>query len=245
MKDLTEQLQMDAAPLGEQWELPTVVSYLKALLMVHHTHHLMSSSDTSYGDHLLFKRVYDGIFDEADGLAERSTLKGGVDSVVPSVQMRQQYRIVREFASVWDHYTNQRDIARASLEAEQSFLATLKRARASLEQKGRLSHGLANLLDGISDSHEAKEGLLENRLGSYGGVKLAASWDTSVEENPHASEMEAIKLNRLAEDASEHMKAARNSLVEARKFAGTTEEGILRAVETHVAAAIKGLNPLI
>jgi len=139
-------------------QLHVVLTALRKLYFAHWTAHWMSKGKNFYGDHDLFSRLYNGIANEIDSLAEKMVDMYGEDSVRLGAGMR----ALAMATSDWDE--SGEDMARRCLEAEREFQQTLKDAYRRLESIGRLTLGLDNFLQGIADKHETHTYLLGRRL---------------------------------------------------------------------------------
>jgi hypothetical protein len=116
-------------------ELGVLLSALKALAVVHQSHHWQTRGVTYYGDHLLFERIYGNVDGEVDGIAEKAVGFGPHLLVQPIVVSTHQLMVL------------------------------LHLAYAGLEKSGLLSLGVDNRLQGIADKHEENIYLLQQRAG--------------------------------------------------------------------------------
>ncbi len=132
-----------------------VLAYLHALQWNHQASHWQSEGDASYGDHLLFQRLYDAVTEEIDGLAEKMVGLYGNTAVDAKTQAVLMPRVL----SRWAHES---DPFKRALLAEDMFQVALK---ATVE----LPLGLDNMLRTLADTHETHLYLLQQRRG---GVKL-------------------------------------------------------------------------
>jgi len=247
MSDLLLSLQ----PEGQ--ELSVILSYLRAMQVMHQTHHHQSVGDNSYGDHLLFERLYNTVTEEIDQVAERCVGKNGNDSIMLSMQLRRQFRIVKELCLCFDHFTNQRDLVESSLRVELAFLADMQALRDMMEARGALTVGIANRLDGIADAHEDHVYLLEERLGGYvGAVKLAGArgkvagpYGPSTDEQVGDDFTRKVKMTEKVQDARTKMISARNDLIDAKRVAEGNDDRTIQNTINPLSRAIGAINPLV
>lgn len=141
--------------------LSVCLVWLRHLAMVHQTHHWISRGSTSYGDHLLFSRLYDAIAEEIDTVAEKCVGVSSEAAVHVSLQASQLDRMIREYSSLT--VSHQDDMVRKSLELEFNFLKVLQTVSQMLSEEGKLTYGVDNMLAGIADSHEKNVYLLKQR----------------------------------------------------------------------------------
>lgn len=145
---------------GGAKHMTALLIMLRALSMVHQTHHWQTGGETSYSDHLLFERLYDETSDEIDAVAERAVGLGGKDAVDPVIIAAKTSECVAMLSSTSGAANS---LAEASYRAESRFLLgvqiLVKRAQ------GALSRGTDNLVAGIEDKHESHIYLLHQRLG--------------------------------------------------------------------------------
>jgi DNA-binding ferritin-like protein len=136
--------------------LSRMIALLRAVQIIHHTAHWQTAGVTFYGDHLLFERLYSGITEEFDGLAEKAVAYCGVGAVDAAAQVGMIAEVIATVTGT--------DIVRKSLAAEQAVQDEIEECRAALEAAGELPLGLDNFLQGLADSHETAIYLLQQRL---------------------------------------------------------------------------------
>jgi DNA-binding ferritin-like protein len=158
---------------AEVGELGALVALLRAAALVHQSHHWQTRGASQYGDHLLFERVYNESVGFVDQIAERAVGTGGESLVGAGVQAR----LIPGLVAHWCQYGASPDpleMVATSLEIERCVLDCLEVARGRLEEKGALSSGTDNLLQGVADKHEEFVYLLQQR----GGGREAYSYDS-------------------------------------------------------------------
>lgn len=149
-------------------ELSVLLVHLRMLAMVHQTHHWTAKGDPFYGDHLLYERLYNGVIEEIDAVAEKSIGLGGNENVNLLLQMRQLDKLCEAYG-MSSTIPQSSELARRSLRAEVDFLRCAAHMADSLKMNGLLTRGLDNMLQGIEDAHEGHVYLLRQRTskGSY------------------------------------------------------------------------------
>jgi len=146
-------------------QLSVAMVHLKYLYSLHQNHHWVSCGDPFYGDHLLFQKIYEGIAEEIDSLAEKAVGLGCTENVNLELQTSQLLKLVKGGASAMMMPTKS-DLAKKSLIAEMNFLSVMKQLCESLRECGLMTHGLDNLLAGIEDKHEGHVYLLKQRCAN-------------------------------------------------------------------------------
>ena len=136
--------------------LSRLVALLRAVQLLHHTAHWQTAGATFYGDHLLYERLYTGITEEFDGLAEKTVYLAGVGAVDAVAQAQLVAELVAGFAGA--------DLVRRAYSAEMMLQEEIEECRATLGEAGELPIGLDNFLQGLADSHETACYLLKQRL---------------------------------------------------------------------------------
>lgn len=147
---------------GEQYgELAVVLGSLRALSILHQTHHWQSCGPTFYGDHLLYERLYNDILPQVDAVAERTV---GLNKAA-LVGFEKHVITVSSFLKGVKMHATSDDFARRSLEAEIMFVQLIEAVMRKLEAAGLLTRGLEQLLGDIANKHEEFVYLLRRRVG--------------------------------------------------------------------------------
>lgn len=144
-------------------ELGVLVGILRAASIVHQTHHWQTQGSSSYGDHLLFDRLYSDSVGFIDSVAERAVGSGGRNLVCPKTQSA----LVRDLIDYWCQSgaeLNPHVMVAVSLTIERSVLEFIKTIKARLSAQDQLSEGTDNLLQGVADKHEEFVYLLQQRV---------------------------------------------------------------------------------
>lgn len=150
----------DTQPLLEEpcWSpLSVLLGYLQAISLLHQTAHWNTSGETSYGDHLLFQRLYEESQEFIDQVAERAVGSGSVSGINATAHAGLMAKCLKGLQ--W----NGLDRIAVSLKAELSCLKLIPLVISKLGQEGRLTPGISNLLEGLADRHETFVYLLQQR----------------------------------------------------------------------------------
>lgn len=137
--------------------LKNILAMLRAMHLSHHSAHLTTSGPQFYADHLLYGRLYDGLVDEADGLAEKMVAMCGAQSVDAADQARRISEIIGKGKS-------QSDLAKRAYMMEEAFVSMIEAVRKAMLKDDVLPSGLDNYLQGLADKHEGACYLLKQRL---------------------------------------------------------------------------------
>lgn len=133
-----------------------LLSILRALHWSHWTSHWKSKGETSYQDHLLFERLYTGVVDDVDGLAEKIVGEYGPESLTDLSVMAGSVRFL-------SGHEGENLVSRA-LQMETHLQVAIKTAYEELKDKGELSLGMDDFLMALANSHETTLYLLRQRL---------------------------------------------------------------------------------
>lgn len=153
---------------GIGYGLPTVLVFLKALTIIHQSHHWLTYGESYYADHLLFERLYDETVAEVDQVAEKAVGTGcPLDKMHPGMQSCVVAHIVKKYCGDGEtsgEGENPTAYLESSLLAEGQFLACVKQVVEVMKANGELTRGVDNMLAGIEDKHESHIYLLKQRL---------------------------------------------------------------------------------
>lgn len=147
-------------------ELAALLAFLRAVNLIHQTHHWQTRGPQFYGDHLLFERLYNDTLGMIDKLAERAVGSGSPVLVNPVIQSTHQLLIVKSLYNAAPIEASPDQCAFISLKGVLRFLVLQRIVYETLEKKGALSHGTDNLLQDIADKHEEFVYLLKQRVGA-------------------------------------------------------------------------------
>lgn len=150
--------------MPKQAPLAGLVGALRAVSNIHQSHHWQSFGPTYYADHLLFERLYNTTNEDIDSVAERSVGTYGPAVVDAQTIVADTLRHIALINRQYGAPQSNTAMARTSLAAELALLRAIDAVITSLQNTGRLSHGISNLLEGIADRHEQNVYLLQQRL---------------------------------------------------------------------------------
>lgn len=150
-------------------DLAVFLGVLRALYMIHQSHHWQSMGKDFYGDHLMFQRLYEGIAPEIDQVAEKLVGLGGIELTNYFAQMHHMQTFQKVVSD------KSKSPIEVSLMAEAIFiemgnlmLTRLAEARKGAEETIHMANlrtpGLENMVEGILDLHESHIYLLGQRL---------------------------------------------------------------------------------
>lgn len=145
--------------------LSNLLAHLRAMGWNHLTSHWQVAGDTSYGDHLLFERLYGKVVEETDGLAEKLVGLFGKDAVDGAEQAKLMAFAMYQASSTGCPFER-------GLQMERAFQVMVKKTLDALEALGTLSLGLDDFIRTMANDHETHIYLLQQRLG---GVKVASA----------------------------------------------------------------------
>jgi DNA-binding ferritin-like protein len=146
--------------------LAVLLANLRSLSILHHQHHWVTSGPSSYEDHLLMQRLYEGIDDEVDTVGERCVGLGGNETVDLTLQFKTMWAFIKEnMSSGMTMPSMGNDLIQKSLNAEFMFLTLANMTKEILTANGLLTSGLDNMIAGLQDAHETNVYLLKQRLG--------------------------------------------------------------------------------
>jgi len=128
---------------------------LVALYRLLQTFHWQTRGETSYGDHLLFQRLYEDVQKEIDGTGER--LVGLFDA--QAVDSASVESAVTKRLQGWTGLRSSKSLASQALTAEHDVVASLHRAIGAFAS----DPGTQNLLQGFADKHVEHLYLLQQR----------------------------------------------------------------------------------
>jgi DNA-binding ferritin-like protein len=153
-------------------ELAALLACMRAVNLVHQTHHWQTRGPQFYGDHLMFERLYNETLEMIDTLAERTVGSGTPSLVNPVIQSTHVLLIIKSLYNGAPMEATPDQCALLSLKGVLRSLVLLQLVYGVLEKKQMLSHGTDNMLQGIADKQEDFVYLLKQRVG--GDARLAS-----------------------------------------------------------------------
>jgi len=139
-------------------DLAVWLGFLRALGVIHQSHHWQTLGVSFYGDHLLFQRLYEAVGNEVDSLAEKIV---GLDSPA----LTNYFLQIKHMKAFMDAISDSsKPPMVVSLQAEIVLIAVGEMIQKRLEKEELLTVGVANLIGDILDRHENHVYLLQQRL---------------------------------------------------------------------------------
>lgn len=135
-----------------------LLATLRAAYFIHWTGHWQTKGNPFYGDHLLLERIYTGITQEIDTLAEKIVAMYGPSAVEPTEQVQKVANIVL----ILDNDRSLTPIQR-SLNVEESLIRLLEETFHELESMNSLSLGMNDFIAAAANAHETFVYLLRQR----------------------------------------------------------------------------------
>ena len=143
-------------PNQEYAELGVFLAFLRALTIVHQSHHWQTYGANFMGDHLLFERLYNETNAEVDVVAEKAVGVGGIELTNYFAQLHQ----IQHFL---DGVAKGEALTTESRRAEIMLLVSGELILESLNQKGILTTGIEQAIGNVLDLHEGHLYLLQQR----------------------------------------------------------------------------------
>lgn len=138
--------------------LCVLLATLRAAHIIHWTGHWQIDGSAQYGDHLLLERIYTGLEDEIDALAEKIVSTFGPQAVDPVHQismMEETSKVLTEPCA---------DVLVRSLEVEEKLQKLFKATFDELECMGYLTLGMNDHIMNMANNHDTYIYLLRQRL---------------------------------------------------------------------------------
>lgn len=151
---LEKKVVLPLTPLAE------VLGLLQGAAMVHQINHWNTRGGSSYGDHLMFQRLYEDTLPFIDQVAERAVGSGDVQRI----DMSEQIQRMAQLAALYGAPKEADQMVWGSLTAVDSCLSKVRQAASALKAEGKYSSGTANLLEGLADKLEEFQYLLKQRV---------------------------------------------------------------------------------
>lgn len=134
-------------------ELIELLAKLEALKLNYKANHWNSSGDKSYGNHLLFQRLYEAIDEDIDVLAEKITAYYGTDSISAH---NVSVKILENIKKI-----NVKNMIEGSLSAEESLQENLKSVYKKMKDDNEMTLGLDDFIMALANKHETNIYLLK------------------------------------------------------------------------------------
>jgi DNA-binding ferritin-like protein len=134
------------------------LAMLRSIYNIHQNNHWLTKGNDFYGNHLLFKRMYESAQENADLAAEKFIGILGRGSLTHSSQSELISKITKKYGEKYS------DLLEMSLEIELEFLKFSDEAYNCFEQEGNLTLGLDDMLCAIANKREESIYLLRSAL---------------------------------------------------------------------------------
>jgi len=141
------------------------LAWLRVLSIWYQHAHWATSGNTSYGDHLLYERIYNEITEELDTLAEKAVGFCGPHAV----DTHSHSKLVSEMLCAYPSPSRANEatmIASAGLALVNDYIETVNETYQELKSAGKLSMGLDDYLMALVSKLESHVYLLKQRVRS-------------------------------------------------------------------------------
>ncbi len=142
--------------------LAATLASMEAIRWVHWTGHWAVKGDASYGDHLLFERMYNAMTPEIDTLAEKCVGMFGPAAINP-------FSLMEKASAHIDRFKTLDCLHKRSLAAEEDLQITIRTAYDLLKGMRSLSLGMDDYFMSLANSHETFIYLLQQRIAADEG----------------------------------------------------------------------------
>ena len=150
---------MEPSSPNTQRLLTQLLSILRAAHWSHWTTHWQVKGVPQYGDHLLFERLYTGMTDEIDGLAEKCVAYFGPESVDALDSVANSARVIASYYGM-----SGADPIKRALVIEQQIQNAVALSYTRIKDSGEMTLGLDDFLMATANAHETNIYLLRQRL---------------------------------------------------------------------------------
>lgn len=149
-------------------KLRALLAILRGQYFIYQTAHWQTQGLPAYSNHLLFQRLYEGVQQDVDNLAERMVGKFNNESVDPMVILP----IMQAWVAGWSQIGCPR---RRALQAEADLQMVVKSTYDYLKESDHITLGMDDLLMEIASRHEVNTYLVQQTLRGEND-KLASEW---------------------------------------------------------------------
>lgn len=134
------------------------VASLKGMALVHQHSHWTTKGDSFYGDHLLFKRLYDSAIEDLDTAAEKFMGLFGEECLDFDFQSKLLNKVLNQYSKL------QGSPVEMSLAIEKDFVKFCKTSYDCFEKEGKMTLGLDDMIMSLSSNREESIYLLKQVL---------------------------------------------------------------------------------
>ena len=139
--------------------LQVLLALLRAVHWSHWTSHWQVQGENSYSDHLLLERLYTGLVEEIDTLAEKIVGYFGAEAVNSVDQAQMMANAILPQAEL----QMERDPVKRALIVEESLQKAFKEIYKILDSSNQLSLGMDDFIMSVANAHETNVYLLRQR----------------------------------------------------------------------------------
>ena len=139
--------------------LQVLLAILRGAHWAHWTSHWQVKGSPYYGDHQLLQRVYEGLIEEIDTLAEKIVGKYGSQAVAPVDQAQIMANTLLPIAEA----EAQSDPILRALIIEEALQKVFENVYGALKQMGAMSLGMDDFIMSMANAHETFQYLLRQR----------------------------------------------------------------------------------
>lgn len=155
--------QEGAGSDGLSEELSYNIAWLRVLSVWFQHAHWATSGNTSYGDHLLYERIYNEITEEIDALAEKAVGFCGPHAVDSHIHGKLVGEMICAYPSP-SRANESTMIASTGLAIVSDYIETVNETYKTLKSQGTLSMGLDDYLMALVSKLESHVYLLKQRV---------------------------------------------------------------------------------
>lgn len=144
------------------------VAFLRSVSLLHQNNHWQTRGENSYGNHLLFERIYKSSQEDVDLMAEKFIGVFGNDCL----NLAAQSQII---AHLLEKYSSDKDLVVSSLNAEKDFIEFAEGFYKTLKAEDKLSLGTDDAIMAVNSNRESavyllKQAASDQALTSGNGV---------------------------------------------------------------------------
>lgn len=133
--------------------LRQLLALLRAQILIYQDAHWEVTGPQSYGDHLLFERIYSGMLEQVDTLAEKMVSMFGPETV--------QAVAITQIALGWVmRWSKVKEFHQRGLQSEEDFEELAEMTYTTLDGEDQLSMGMDDFLMSLVNAHEQTRYLL-------------------------------------------------------------------------------------
>lgn len=144
--------------------LQVLLAVLRGAHWAHWTSHWQVRGQTAYGDHLLMSKIYEGLVEEIDTLAEKIVGQYGSEAVSA---VEQAQIMANKLLPIAEAHSGSNPLVRA-LFIEEALQRVFKIIYGNLKNRDALSLGMDDFIMSMANQHETYQYLLRQRMDNRG-----------------------------------------------------------------------------